>query len=712
MRSLIGSIVNKTATVPVPYVGRGGGGRGFGLSLFSRNDAEQQLRAMGSVGTLFSIVHRTSNATSQVNWRLWRKAESGKKEDRVEVTSHAALVVWNKPNRFFTRQEFVETEQQHVDLTGEGWWVVGRDQRMKSLPVELWPVRPDRMTPVTSPTEYLVGYIYRSPDGEEVPLELQDVIQLRMPNPEDPYRGMGAVQSVLTELDAVRYSAEWNRNFFANSAEPGGIIEVTERLGDDEFQEMVDRWREQHQGVANAHRVAILEQGKWIDRKYTQRDMQFVELRHVSRDVIRESFGIPAFALGDVVDVNRASADASKAWFAEMLTVPRLERFKGALNNDFLPLFGATAEGLEFDYDSPVPANAEQENADRDSKVKAVVDMINAGFDPADTLAMVGLPDVMYGLPGSNPDRDLLVKLVTGAPSLAPIILPMLGFEMPEAPQALPAVPANAWERQVAHLTNVGVPVHRHMRNEDDDEDAAEEVDVAPVQEAWQEALDGLIADYQEVLEAQRDDLADQVAAAMEADDVAALSELATSAESGAALLLAGMTALAALAGEQVVAEALAQGVSLDAVMPDIDVLDAASKVTAGLLASGLAIAAGRYALRVRDPDLSGREVADKVVEYLEDLSDATLRAELGGALTAAQNDARIATLEEGPESALYASEKNDSSTCGPCRDVHGKWLGNSGDMKQVLKTYPFGGYVDCEGGVRCRGTVVAIWRS
>ena len=35
------------------------------------------------------------------------------------------------------------------------------------------------------------------------------------------------------------------------------------------------QWEEQHRGVSRAHRVAILEQGKWIDRKYTMRDMQF-----------------------------------------------------------------------------------------------------------------------------------------------------------------------------------------------------------------------------------------------------------------------------------------------------------------------------------------------------------------------------------------------------------------------------------------------------
>ncbi|MFD3640967.1 phage portal protein [Streptomyces griseus] len=391
-KTLIGSLTAATrrATVdsPVPFVSRGAQ---RALPFMRPAGMEAQMRAMGSVGTLFSIVNRTSNATAQVDWKLWRKAKSGKREDRVEVTSHAALDLWNKPNGFMPRQEFVETFQQHVDLVGEGWWVIARHPG-STIPLELWPVRPDRMTPIPSQERFLDGYFYTSPDGEQIPLGLNEVIQLRMPNPLDPYRGMGPVQAVLADLDATRYSAEWNRNFFLNSAEPGGIIEVPTALSDPDFDQLRDRWNEQHRGVANAHRVAILEHGKWIDRKLTQRDMQFVELRDVSRAVLREAYGISAFALGEVTDVNRATAEAAKAWFADQLTVPRLERIKAALNHDLLPMFGATATALEFDYENPVPVDPETEAAQLTARSAAAATLRAAGWEPDDVLSVVGLP--------------------------------------------------------------------------------------------------------------------------------------------------------------------------------------------------------------------------------------------------------------------------------------------------------------------------------
>lgn len=409
MRSPLGSLFNAhrrrgvpllAAKAPVPigpsYAGRGGN---VVLGAFGRGgmwDDEKFMEAYSSVGTLFAVVNRLANATAAVEWKLWRPAASGLKEDRTEVTKHAALVVWNKPNAFMPRQEFVEIAQQHIDLTGESSTVVGYGA---GIPLELWPVRPDRVTPVPHPTEFLSGYVYRGPEGQTVPLELNECLQVKMPNPLDPYRGLGCVQSILTDLDSVRYSAEWNKNFFLNSAEPGGIIEVEKRLDDSEFDEMSARWSEQHRGVSKAHRVAIIEQGKWIDRKYTMRDMQFAELSRIGDDKIREAFGFPKAMQGIVDDVNRANAEAGEYLFSKWLLVPRLERWKAFLNHDFLPLFGKTAEGLEFDYESPVQENSETENAALAARSTAAVALIGAGFDAAAVLEAVNLPPMKFEKP-------------------------------------------------------------------------------------------------------------------------------------------------------------------------------------------------------------------------------------------------------------------------------------------------------------------------
>ena len=384
------------ARSPVNY---GGGGISLSNAFTGGGSPDQQMRAMTTVGTLFGIVSLTSNATAQVNWRLWRTSTDTRRryeaeETRTEITRHAALDLWNRPNAFYTRMALVEAVQQHLDLTGEGVLLAVKGRLGgSSIPIELWPIRPDRVTPVPHPTKFIQGYVYTGPGGEKVPLDVEDVIRMVMPNPLDPYRGLGPVQTLLTDLDANRFSAEWNRNFFLNSAEPGGIIELDERLEDDEWETFTERWREQHKGVAAAHRVAVLERGRWVERKYTNKDMQFTELRNLSRELFREAFHIHAHMLGISEDVNKANADAGEASFARWLVLPRSERFKLALNSQLLPMFGDTTQNTEFDHDEVVPEDREADDRERTSKAQSAQLLASTGlWHPDDILKTVGFP--------------------------------------------------------------------------------------------------------------------------------------------------------------------------------------------------------------------------------------------------------------------------------------------------------------------------------
>lgn len=674
LRTLAG-IVRPSNAAPVPYVGRARTlGQFFGSS---RSDAEAQMRAMGSVGTLFAIVNRTSNATSQVEWKLWRKATSGRDEDRVEVTRHLALDIWARPNKFFTRQLFIEASQQHLDLTGEAWWVVARNPRMRSIPLEMWPVRPDRMEPIPHREEFLSGYVYCGPDGEKVPLELDEVIQLRMPNPLDPYRGMGPVQSILTDLDSTRYSAEWNRNFFINSATPGGIVEVPHEWDDTEFDQFRARWEEQHRGVAAAHRVGVLENGaKWVERTYSMRDMQFVELRDVARDVIREAFGFPKAMLGTVDDVNRANAEAGEVMFGRWVVVPRLERIKHALNAHFLPLFGDTARDLEFDYEDPVPQDAEARDRERTSKAQAAKLYREAGFTGDSLIEALELPDSLV-------------------------------WEAPPAPQPAPALPAPA--DPVAPMSPDALL--RRLRAAADDDGRVEQLvaaAMAAIRSAFESALNGLLAAWGTVSAAWRRQLVDQVREAVDTGDVSALASLGVDTDPADDELTAAMVALAERAAQQVADEAAAQGVNIDPAEADEDGLSAVATVAVALLAMGLAGAAAREALRVWGPDAEPNDVARQVDEHLSSLSDRTLRDELGGALHHAQQEGRMDTLEDAPDPSVWiASERNDDSSCQPCRDVDDRRFAS---FAAARAAYPVGAYRECKGRTRCRGTIVPLW--
>lgn len=409
MASLLGELVSVANRTPVPYVSR----RGAGVlsRMFGTGDRNAQMDTMPASATVFSIVNRTSTSTAKVEWHLHQGitdkdatcGHEGCDATGVRwVEKHPALNVINRPNQFYTRQELFESGQQHVDLTGEGWLVMAR---LGEMPYELWVARPDRMTVVTDRTEFLVGYIYHDPDGNEIPLRREDVLQIRMPHPKDPYRGLGPVQAIIPEVAGGQMSAEYNLSFFRNGAQPGGVVKIRANMSDDQFNQLVDRWEENHGGAQNAGRVAFLEEGEYSPVKpLSMADMQFVEGSNLRRDTILLAFGASKFDVGILEDVNRAASTAAAADFAERMTVPRLDRWQGMLNNDFLPQFGeALSNGYRFVYTNPVPRDREQDRQDKSAAVANFAELVRVGVDPREAAEVCGLPEMTVDVARMQP---------------------------------------------------------------------------------------------------------------------------------------------------------------------------------------------------------------------------------------------------------------------------------------------------------------------
>jgi HK97 family phage portal protein len=434
MRSGLRRLTNASSKPPVPLSPPGYGSAGLRFPLIGGPAGrEQYLRAYARNGTVFSIVSLLAEAAAKPTWHLYQKpkqdgrvryttADQGS-DQRVEVLQHAAVKLWNTPNSFHTGFEFREGSNQHEELTGETFWVLDRENGL-NFPTSIWYVRPDRMTPVPSPEDYLVGWIYTGPSGEQVPLTLDDVILEKRPDPLDSYRGTGPVASIMANIDQLDYATQYQRNLFLNGADPGGLISTPNKLSEPEFDELVARWREGHQGVARAGRVGILENGAtWTPSGQTNKDLEYANLRLNNRDELREAWRVHKHMLGTVDDVNRANAETAEEIFNDTLALPRLDRRRDTLNCKLLPMFGATGEGVEFDYEPPVVLDREQDNLELTAKCNGWAALVAAGADPHDAAEVVGLPDMK------------VVELATQAPALPPGWVPA----PPAAPEPTPA---------------------------------------------------------------------------------------------------------------------------------------------------------------------------------------------------------------------------------------------------------------------------------
>jgi HK97 family phage portal protein len=698
--SLLGSLLRPlNGKAPIPLGdGVSAARRGLSYSLGNgRGDAETFMRQYGISGTIYGIISLLAESAATPTWKLYKKppadgrvryttADKGS-DQRVQVVQHAAIQLWNAPNDWHSGFEFREGSQQHQELTGETFWVMDTEA---GFPTSMWYVRPDRMEPVPDPDDFLLGWIYRSPTGEQVPLRTEEVILEKRPDPLDPYRGAGPVASILPNIQQQRYATEYQRNLFLNGADPGGVITVPNRLSEPQFDELVDRWRESHRGVARAGQVGVLENGAtWSANAHSNKDMEYGQLRLANRDELREAWRIHKAMMGTSDDVNRANAQTAQEVFVAWQVLPRLNRRRDTLNSKFLPLFGGSNKTVEFDYDDPSPVNAETAANELLQKAQAAQALLTPGvFNPRDVLEAVGLPDMDLA------DIPAAVAPPAPPPDVGP---PPNASELGDQGQnrARPSITM----RRPAFAAPTAPP---H--------------DLDDVDKQWKKAVAILTAAYLlNIIPAQRKQLRAQITTLVDAGKLALLAELNVDSTAGANLLLTSMTAMAAAAAKQAAAEAAKQGAAgVTAQTVSRDALAEVADLTASLQSAQLALSAGSEATRLAlaaGDSADGTDVARQVDAFLSDLSDASLTGRLAGALSAAQNEARIATFVKGPSADLFASEVNDKSTCSPCKAIDSTYIGNTADENitdAVDALYPNGGYIGCAGGSNCRGTVIA----
>jgi hypothetical protein len=429
--------------------------------------------------------------------------------------------------------------------------------------------------------------------------------------------------------------------------------------------------------------------------------------------------------LGTADDVNRANAQTAQELFEAFLVTDRLDRWRDTLNCYYLPLFGSTGDGVEFDHDDAVTSNREADAVELKSKAASALDLVTAGYDPHGVLETVGLPDMA------------VVEKATQEPALPPgwIATP------PTAP-GTPAAPATPDQGSEADTETPdgdgGYTANRRTRSiraaaaddgtgdADDSDDGegeggggktAPQQNLDDVDRHWKEAVALLVAVYLvQIIPGQIKQLSDQVRRLIADGDTAGLAQLTVDSADGAQLLTTSMTGMANTAAKQAVAEAAKAGVTIDPKAADAAMLATIATTIAALQAAGLALSAGSLAARLAAAgDADPEDVAAQVETGLGALSDASLTSKLAGGLSAAQNESRIATFLAGPSVDLFASEVNDRNTCKACQDIDGQYIGNSRDENindEIDALYPNGGFIGCAGGDRCRGTVIADYVS
>lgn len=251
--------------------------------------------------TLYACVSRIATDIGKLPYLLKREDSDGIWKT---MTSPAYSPVLRKPNGFQTAQQFREAWMLSKLTQGNTYVLKRRDER--GVVTALYVLDPCRVQPMVSTSgavfyQLMTDNLQSLPDGypsEQLLVPAREIIHDRCITLHHALIGIpplcAAYWPALKNLKILKSSA----TFFANSAQPGGILSAPAGMSESDAAAVKAYWANEFTD-SNAGKVAVI----GADMKFTSfamkgADSQLVEQMQYSDRQICQPFGIPPYIVG------------------------------------------------------------------------------------------------------------------------------------------------------------------------------------------------------------------------------------------------------------------------------------------------------------------------------------------------------------------------------------------------------------------------------
>jgi HK97 family phage portal protein len=246
---------------------------------------------------VYEIVHDVAVAGSTLPLKVYSIDSQG---ERQENYGHPAYQLLRKPNPVHDQTLFHEILFSSRLIWGE-WFVVkvGRDPSRPisttNPPVELWPLRPERMTEVPDPdTGLLLGWLLSIGGGDKVPLLASDVIHNRSYHPTSDYRGFAPVEALRYQIELGRDAEGVAIDLYQNGLFTRGVLTSPNAVNQERMTRLAKDFRDLLRGPGNRWKIPFLDNS--IDFKALQlnpQDAEWLETVKLPRARVAAAYGYP-----------------------------------------------------------------------------------------------------------------------------------------------------------------------------------------------------------------------------------------------------------------------------------------------------------------------------------------------------------------------------------------------------------------------------------
>ena len=238
----------------------------------------------------------------------------------------------------------VENMALGLVLGGNGYWLKSWDtnidgRRATGYPTELWVLEPQYTRAIPDPQRFIGSYIYGRGLEIEQTYDADEVIHFKLPNPLDPYYGMGDLQACLIHADVSFDLAQFWKATLDNACQPGLVISgegVTAKTIEEMREAMDRRYRGVKKAAINAIFSGDIKVEKWaLDKTDFSNLAGSAEIR----GMIARSFGMPVEYLEMRAGGLSDGKGVAEMQFQKRGVLPLCRRIENRINARLLPDF-------------------------------------------------------------------------------------------------------------------------------------------------------------------------------------------------------------------------------------------------------------------------------------------------------------------------------------------------------------------------------------